>query len=190
MGKRSVGNILNAIEKSRTIKLERLIYGLGIPQIGQATARLLAMNFGTLAKLRLTLINAVDKQSTEYHDLVSIDQIGESVADDLVIFFKDEINLEILFDIENQLDITNYEETILETTKITGKTIVFSGTLEKMGRAEAKSLAESLGAKVVGSVSSKTDFVVVGGEAGSKAAKAKELDVTILTEDEWLELIA
>lgn len=190
LGKRSVGNILNAIEKSRTIKLERLIYGLGIPQIGQATARLLAMNFGTLAKLRLTLINAVDKQSTEYHDLVSIDQIGESVADDLVIFFKDEINLEILFDIENQLDITNYEETILETTKITGKTIVFSGTLEKMGRAEAKSVAESLGAKVVGSVSSKTDFVVVGGEAGSKAAKAKELDVTILTEDEWLELIA
>ena len=190
LGKRSVGNILNAIEKSRTIKLERLIYGLGIPQIGQATARLLAMNFGTLDKLRLTLINAVDKQSTDYHDLVSIDQIGESVADDLVIFFKDESNLEILFDIENQLDIKNYEETILETTKITGKTIVFSGTLEKMGRAEAKSVAESLGAKVVGTVSSKTDFVVVGREAGSKAAKAKELDVTILTEDEWLELIA
>ena len=190
LGKRSVENILNAIEKSRTIKLERLIYGFGIPQIGQATARLLAQNYGTLAILRLALMKAADKQTTEYHDLVSIDQIGESVADDLINFFADENNLEILSDIENETYIRNYEESIIEPTKISGKTIVFTGTLEKMGRVEAKSLAENLGAKVVGSVSSKTDFVVVGEEAGSKAAKAEKLGITILTEDKWLELIA
>jgi DNA ligase (NAD+) len=190
LGKRSVENILNAIEKSRTIKLERLIYGLGIPQIGQATARLLAMNYGTVAILRLALMKAADKQATDYHDLVGIDQIGESVADDLINFFADESNLEILSDIEKELYIINYEESIIEPTKISGKTIVFTGTLEKMGRAEAKSLAENLGAKVVGSVSIKTDFVVVGEEAGSKAAKAEKLGITILTEDKWLELIA
>ena len=135
-------------------------------------------------------MKAADKQATDYHDLVGIDQIGESVADDLINFFADESNLEILSDIENELYIINYEESIIEPTKISGKTIVFTGTLEKMGRAEAKSLAENLGAKVVGSVSSKTDFVVVGEEAGSKAAKAEKLGVTVLTEDKWLELIA
>jgi DNA ligase (NAD+) len=91
--------------------------------------------------------------------------------------------------LENQLDITNYASLIIEPTKVTGKVIVFTGTLEKMGRAEAKSIAESLGAKVVGSVSNKTDFVVAGGEAGSKATKAEKLGVTILTEEEWLKLI-
>ena len=189
LGQRSVDNIITAIEKSRVIKLERLIYGLGIPQIGQATARLLAMNYGTLPKLRSVLISAADKRSTEYHDLISIDQIGENVADDIINFFQDEANLKMLSDLENQLDITNYEASIVEPTKVTGKVIVFTGTLEKMGRAEAKSIAESLGAKVVGSVSNKTDFVVAGGEAGSKATKAEKLGVTILTEEEWLKLI-
>ena len=189
LGQRSVDNIITAIEKSRVIKLECLIYGLGIPQIGQATARLLAMNYGTLPKLRLALISAADKRSTEYHDLISIDQIGENVADDIVNFFQDETNLKMLSDLENQLDIANYESSIIESTKVTGKIIVFTGALEKMGRAEAKSLAESLGAKVVGSVSNKTDFVVVGGEAGSKATKAEKLGVTILTEEEWFKLI-
>jgi len=97
--------------------------------------------------------------------------------------------LKMLSDLENELDITNYESSIIESTKVTGKIIVFTGALEKMGRAEAKSLAESLGAKVVGSVSNKTDFVVVGGEAGSKATKAEKLGVTILTEEEWFKLI-
>jgi len=189
LGQRSVANIITAIEKSRVIKLERLIYGLGIPQIGQATARLLAMNYGTLPKLRSALISAADKRSTEYRDLISIDQIGENVADDIVNFFQDETNLKMLSDLENQLDITNYESSIIESTKVTGKIIVFTGTLEKMGRAEAKSLAESLGAKVVGSVSNKTDFVVIGGEAGSKATKAEKLGVTILSEEEWFKLI-
>jgi len=189
LGQRSVDNIINSIEKSRVIKLERLIYGLGIPQIGQATARLLAMNYVTLSKLRSALISAADKRSTEYHDLISIDQIGENVADDIVNFFQDKTNLSMLSDLENQLDITNYAALIIEPTKVTGKVIVFTGTLEKMGRAEAKSLAESLGAKVVGSVSNKTDFVVAGGEAGSKATKAEKLGVTILTEEEWLKLI-
>ncbi len=189
LGQRSVDNIITAIEKSRVIKLERLIYGLGIPQIGQATARLLAMNYRTLPKLRSALITAADKLSTEYHDLISIDQIGENVADDIISFFQDTTNLTMLSDLENQLDITNYASLIIEPTKVTGKVIVFTGTLEKMGRAEAKSLAESLGAKVVGSVSNKTDFVVAGGEAGSKATKAEKLGVTILTEEEWLKLI-
>ena len=189
LGQRSVDNIITAIEKSRVVKLERLIYGLGIPQIGQATARLLAMNYGTLSKLRLALTSAADKRTTEYHDLIGIDQIGENVADDIVNFFQDDTNLKMLSDLENQLDITNYESSIIESTKVTGKIIVFTGALEKMGRAEAKSLAESLGAKVVGSVSNKTDFVVVGGEAGSKATKAEKLGVTILTEEEWFKLI-
>ena len=147
------------------------------------------MNYGTLSKLRLALTSAADKRTTEYHDLIGIDQIGENVADDIVNFFEDETNLKMLSDLENQLDIKNYESSIIEPTKVTGKIIVFTGTLEKMGRAEAKSLAENLGAKVVGSVSNKTDFVVVGGEAGSKATKAEKLGVTILTEEEWFKLI-
>ena len=190
LGKRSVENILNAIEKSRTIKLERLIYGLGIPQVGQATARLIAINYQTLTSLRAVLEKARDKKSLEYAELLNIDQVGESVAHDLIDFFGDEINQLILSDLESELKILDGELINVERTALTGKTIVFTGTLEKMGRGEAKSLAESLGAKVVGSVSSKTDFVVVGGEAGSKATKAEKLGITILTEDEWLKLIA
>ena len=183
-------NILNAIEKSRTIKLERLIYGLGIPQVGQATARLIAINYQTLTSLRAVLEKARDKKSLEYTELLNIDQVGESVAHDLIDFFGDEINQRILSDLESELKILDGELINVERTALTGKIIVFTGTLEKMGRGEAKSVAESLGAKVVGSVSSKTDFVVVGGEAGSKATKAEKLGITILTEDEWLKLIA
>ncbi|MBT5913807.1 MAG: NAD-dependent DNA ligase LigA [Rhodospirillaceae bacterium] len=190
LGKRSVENILNAIEKSRTIKLERLIYGLGIPQVGQATARLIAINYQTLTSLRAVLEKARDKKSLEYTELLNIDQVGESVAHDLIDFFGDEINQRILSDLESELKILDGELINVERTALTGKIIVFTGTLEKMGRGEAKSVAESLGAKVVGSISSKTDFVVVGGEAGSKATKAEKLGITILTEDEWLKLIA
>jgi DNA ligase (NAD+) len=190
LGKRSVENILNAIEKSRTIKLERLIYGLGIPQVGQATARLISINYETLTSLRAVLEKARDKKSLEYTELLNIDQVGESVAHDLIDFFGDEKNQWILSDLESELRVLNGELINVDRTALTGKIIVFTGTLEKMGRGEAKSLAENLGAKVVGSVSSKTDFVVVGGEAGSKATKAEKLGITILTEDEWLELIA
>ena len=190
MGDKSVDNLLAAIQERRSISLHRLIYALGIRQVGQATARLLAANYLTLEDWRAAMLAAKDETTGAYSDLVNIDQIGRSVAGDLIDFFNENHNLEILADLEQELDIQTYEAPATKDNPIAGKTLVFTGTLENMGRAEAKSQAESLGAKVVGSVSKKTDYVVIGADAGSKAARAEALGVAIITEEDWSKLIA
>ena len=111
------------------------------------------------------------------------------MAKDIVEFFQEEHNLKTVSDLLNQIEVEDYVDTANYDSPIAGKTVVFTGTLEKMARAEAKAQAQSLGAKVAGSVSKNTDYVVMGADAGSKATKAKELGVTILSEDEYLELI-
>jgi DNA ligase (NAD+) len=186
-GRQSVGNLLAAIEKRRRIPLEKFIYALGIHQVGQATARLLAKEYVSLAHLRSALEKAQDRDSDAYRELVSIEGIGPSVAEELLGFFAEKHNREVLDDLARYVTVTNFVAP-RAVTPLTGKTIVFTGGLETMTRDEAKARAEKLGAKVASSVSKKTDYVVVGAEAGTKAEKARELGVTMLSEKEWLKL--
>lgn len=186
-GATSVNNLLMAIDQRREIALERLIYGLGIRQIGQATSMLLARHFGSLEQLMATALAARDETSEAWQSLIDIDQIGDSVARDIVRFFSDSHNQEALARLRDVVHPIP-PATIASDSPVAGKTVVFTGTLISMSRAEAKAKAELLGAKVAGSVSAKTDYVVIGADAGSKARKAETLGVTILDEDSWIGL--
>ncbi|HLB81294.1 MAG TPA: NAD-dependent DNA ligase LigA [Dongiaceae bacterium] len=188
-GRQSVANLLRAIEARRTIGLERFIYALGIRQVGQATARLLARNYGSLDAWKKAMTEAQDEGSAAYHELDSIDGIGPSLAADLLGFFAEKHNLNVLDDLAREVRVRNFAAPAAEASPVAGKTVVFTGSLEAMTRHEAKARAEALGAKVAGSVSGKTDFLVAGADAGSKAKKAAELGVTVLSEAEWLKLI-
>ncbi len=187
-GEISATKLFDAIEARRQISLDRLIYALGIRQVGQATAKLLARNYGSLEALRAAMAAAVDPNSQAYADLINIDQIGPAVAADLTGFFAEPHNLEILDRLAEMLEIEPPPAVASRDSRVAGKTVVFTGALTTMGRSEAKARAEALGAKVAGSVSKKTDFVVVGADAGSKARKAAELGVATLSEEEWLEM--
>ncbi|MDC0986502.1 NAD-dependent DNA ligase LigA [Alphaproteobacteria bacterium] len=187
-GGQSVDNLLASIESRRTIPLSRFLYALGIRQTGQATARLLAHNYGTIDALIAAMTEATDIESDAYATLVNIDGVGPAAADDLTSFFNEPHNVKILNDLKNALTIEAFEQDNADSV-VSGKTVVFTGTLELMTRNEAKARAETLGAKVAGSVSKKTDYVIAGPGAGSKARKATELGVTVLSEPEWLTLI-
>lgn len=182
-GKKSVENLFKAINSRRNIELSRFIYALGIRQVGSATSMLLAKNFGSF----LDFMNEMREDKTE--KLLSIDGIGSAMAKDIVEFFKEPHNIEIInkllkhIKVEDHIDNTDY------SSPIVGKTVVFTGTLEKMTRAEAKAKVISLGAKVAGAVSNNTDYVILGADAGSKAKKAQELGIKTLNEDEFLNLI-
>lgn len=196
---KSVTNLLNAIEARREIPLDRFIYALGIRHIGQTTAKLLARSFQSFDAWRtaMTQVAAERKDNPDEHkkpeligpayaELTGIDTVGMTAADSLAAFFGEDHNVAVLSSLAGTLTITDVEAPDVGDSPVAGKTIVFTGTLEKMSRGEAKARAESLGAKVSGSVSKKTDFVVVGADAGSKAKKAAELGVTTLSEDDWL----
>ncbi|MEQ9126395.1 MAG: NAD-dependent DNA ligase LigA, partial [Alphaproteobacteria bacterium] len=186
-GRTSVDNLFDAIRARREIGFDRFLYALGIRQIGEATARLLARHYGDLGTLRQTLAEAQDRESEAYAGLIAIDGIGESMAKDLIAFFHDPQNREVLDHLDEVLSIQPVAAPTADTdSPLLGKTIVFTGGLDAMSRGEAKARAEALGAKVVGSVSKKTDIVVVGADAGSKAKKATELGLTTWTEAEWL----
>ncbi|SDF56338.1 NAD-dependent DNA ligase LigA [Thalassobaculum litoreum] len=185
----STNKLLAAIEDRRTIGLDRFVYALGIRQVGQATARLLATHYGTLNALRQAMTAAADPESEAYADLINIDQIGSAVAKDLIDFFSEAHNGAVLDDLDGELTIEAFAAPTAADSPVAGKTVVFTGTLQTVGRSEAKARAEALGAKVAGSVSKKTDYVVVGADAGSKAAKAEALGVATLSEEDWLKLI-
>ncbi|HCK32164.1 MAG TPA: DNA ligase (NAD(+)) LigA, partial [Rhodospirillaceae bacterium] len=146
--------------------------------------------YGDLASLKQACLTAQDKDSDAYADLLSIEDIGPSVADDLIGFFGEDHNIDILERLTDALTIPDFEAVGQTDSPVSGKTVVFTGTLETMSRSEAKAQAERLGAKVSGSVSKKTDYVVAGADAGSKLKKATELGVTVLSEEEWKDLIA
>ncbi len=188
-GEKSVDNLLAALEDRRTIGLDRLIYALGIRQVGQATARLLARAYTSLDAWRGAMGAAGDHDSGAYQELINIDQIGPGMADDLISFFREPHNVEVLNSLAARLNVENAEAPAAPESAVAGKTVVFTGSLETMGRFEAKAMAEGLGAKVAGSVSKKTDYVVAGPGAGSKLKKAEELGVKVLTEEEWRALI-
>ncbi len=188
-GDKSADNLIAAIGDRRAIDLDRLIYALGIPQVGSATARLLAKQYGALDDWRNAMGAAENRESEAYAELTGIDGIGPSVAEDILEFFGEAHNRAVLDDLGELLDVRNFEMPDTGGSPVAGKTVVFTGTLETVTRSEAKVRAESLGAKVAGSVSGKTDYVVAGPGAGSKAKKAAELGIATLTEDEWLKLI-
>lgn len=182
-GKKSIDNLFNAIERKRTISLDRFIYALGIRQVGTATSRLLAQNYGSFT----SFMNEMHKKETA--KLVSIDGIGGAMAKDIVEFFQEEHNLNVINNLLSHVKVEDFIDDTRHDSPISGKTVVFTGTLEQMTRSEAKAKAQSLGAKVAGSVSAHTDYVIMGTDAGSKASKAKELGITILSETEFLSLI-
>jgi DNA ligase (NAD+) len=187
-GDLSVANLFKAIEQRRTIDLDRVVYALGIPHVGQTTARLLAKTYETPDRLFAALAAASDEQGEAWTDLVDVDGIGPKVAQTLVGFLSEPHNQSVVNALVERLDIAPFEAPE-DDSPVSGKTVVFTGTLERMTRAEAKARAESLGAKVSGSVSKKTDYLVAGPGAGSKLKKAQDLGVTALSEDDWLALI-
>jgi len=187
-GKQSIDNLHRAIDARRRIALDRFIYALGIPQVGEATARLLARTYRSPAVWRSAMKAARDHASEAYQDLNAIEGIGPAVAEDILNFFAERHNREVLDRLAREVEVEDFAAPAAKSP-VAGKTIVFTGTLERMTRNEAKARAEALGATVAGSVSRKTDLVVVGAEAGSKAAKARELGVKTLSEEEWLALI-
>jgi len=189
-GSQSAQKLFDAINARKTIALGRFIFGLGIHQVGEATSKKLAKNYFTIQNLMDEMKAAAKPESEAYAKLTDIDDIGPSVADDLVGFFTEKHNTDLLKDLLHYVSPDNYVAPDTSGSKVAGKTVVFTGSLEKMSRDEAKAQAERVGAKVSGSVSSKTDYLVAGADAGSKLKKAKELNVTILSEDEWLKLIA
>lgn len=186
-GEKSVANLWASITEKRTVSLDRFIYALGIRQIGEATAKKLAAHYCRLENLQNAMIAARSTDGEVLRDLLSIEDVGPSVAEDLTAFFAESHNLDVLNDLQSVLDILPYEK-IVSNSALSGKTVVFTGTLTRMSRPEAKALAEKLGAKVAGSVSGKTDYVVVGADAGSKAKKATELGVQTLSEDDWIDM--
>ena len=188
-GGKSADNLVAALDDKKTIPLDRFIYALGIRQIGTATARLLAKQYGSLGGWMEAMDQAQDRESESYQDLTNIDGIGPSMAEDLLAFFEEPHNRDVLADLAALLTVEDFVAPDTGSSPVAGKTVVFTGTLETMSRGEAKARAEALGAKVAGSVSKKTDYVVAGPGAGSKAKKAEELGVTTLSEEDWLALV-
>lgn len=188
-GRVSVRKLFDAIDARREIALHRLIFALGIRHVGETTAKLLARSYGSYVAFAEAMKAAAPMFGDAWNELNAIDGIGEVVAASIVEFFKEPRNLEVVDRLLQEITPLDAEVLVTSGSPVAGKTVVFTGSLEKFTRDEAKARAESLGAKVAGSVSKKTDYVVAGADAGSKLAKAQELGISVLTEDEWLTLI-
>jgi len=186
-GKISVNKLYSAIKDRQKISLERFIYALSIRYIGTNTAKLLSKNYTSINRLIEEGVKSIDKESDSYNNLKNIDGIGEKVADRIADFFNNEQNRKLVTDLTNIITVEDYKSSNIDSV-FSDKTIVFTGSLENFTRGEAKALAEKLGAKVAGSVSKNTDYVVAGEASGSKLKKAKELNINILTEEEWQNL--
>ena len=189
-GATSVRNLFAAIDARRTIALHRFIFALGIRHVGEGNAKLLARHYGTVEAFRAAMIAAGEgPQSEAYQDLNAIEGIGTVVANAIVEFFAEPHSVKAVDDLLGEIEVQPAERAKTDSP-IAGKIVVFTGSLEKFTRDEAKATAERLGAKASGSVSKKTDYVVAGPGAGSKLAEANKLGVKVLTEDEWLALVS
>jgi DNA ligase (NAD+) len=188
-GEKSADNLFDAIDEKRNIPLGRLLFALGIRHMGEAASNTLALHYGSWAALIATVDSAATAQGPAWEELIGIDGIGAVMATSLVTAFAQLAERASIDRLVMHLNIIDAARPDTDGSPVAGKTVVFTGTLEKMTRAEAKARAESLGAKVSGSVSAKTDLLVAGPGAGSKAKKAAELGIEILDEDTWLALI-
>jgi DNA ligase (NAD+) len=188
-GETSVGNLLNNIEDRRRIPMDRFIYGLGIRHIGETTAVVMARGYHTVDAFLEAMDKVADRDPEAIEELDAMDQIGSAVIEAAAAFFAEDHNRAMVQDLKGQLQVQDAERPKTDTA-VAGKTVVFTGALERMTRDEAKAQAERLGAKVSGSVSKKTDIVVAGPGAGSKLKTATELGVQVMTEDEWLEMVS
>jgi DNA ligase (NAD+) len=187
-GELSVRNLFRAIDARRTIGFDRFLFALGIRHVGQTTAKLLARNFGTIEAFLAAMGEAQAREGDAWDNLLAIDGVGAVMANAILDFFAEPHNTDVVNDLLAQVAVEPFEAVAVDSP-VAGKTVVFTGKLETLSRDEAKARAESLGAKVAGSVSKKTDYVVVGADAGSKAKKARELGVSTLTEEEWQALV-
>lgn len=189
-GRVSVRKLFDAIDARRQISLQRLIFALGIRHVGETTAKLLARTYGSYGAFAQAMTEAAPKHGEAWNELNAIEGIGEVVAASIVEFYKEPRNVDVVDRLLREVQPEDNDNTTIEASVITGKTVVFTGSLERFTRDEAKARAESLGAKVAGSVSKKTDYVVAGPGAGSKLDKARELGVTVMTEEEWLDFLS
>jgi len=188
-GKVSVRKLFDAIDARRSIALNRFIYALGIRHVGETNAKLLARAYGTYDAFATAMKEAESLSGDAWNDLNNIEGIGEVVARAIVEFYKEPRNLDVLDRLLKEVTPEAAEAVVVSSSPVAGKTVVFTGSLEKMTRDEAKAMAERLGAKVAGSVSKKTDLVVAGPGAGSKLDKAREFDIEVIDEDGWFERI-
>ncbi len=188
-GDQSAQNLFDAIDEKRTIGFGRLLFSLGIRHVGEAASNLIAAHYGNWVDFEKAVTAAAPFDGAEWENLLGIDGVGEVMARSLVLAFAQEAERAGIDALCVHLTIQDAERPKTDGSPVAGKTVVFTGSLEKMTRAEAKNRAETLGAKVSGSVSAKTDLVIAGPGAGSKAKKAQELGVEIIDEDTWLELI-
>ena len=188
---RDVDNLLAAIEERRSVPFQRFLFALGIRHVGETNAKRLARHFGSFAALRQVAAVALppaekgDRGNAEWQELNTISGIGSTVAEALVEFFGEPHNVDVVDRLTHQIQVENEAAAGNVSSPVTGKTVVFTGALERMSRDEAKAMAERLGAKVAGSVSKKTDLVVAGPGAGSKLKQAAELGIEVIDEDGW-----
>ncbi len=187
-GETSVRNLFNAIEARRRIALERFIYALGMRHVGETTALALARGYGSWDAFHDACLKVAHGDEEAIADMDALDQIGDTVIRSIAAYFKESHNRGIVERLTKEVTILDAEKP-RSNSSVAGKTVVFTGALERMTRDEAKAMAERLGAKVSGSVSKKTDYVVAGPGAGSKLAEANKHGVTVLTEEEWLKLV-
>jgi DNA ligase (NAD+) len=188
-GETSVANLTAAIEARRRIPLERFIYGLGVRHVGETTALVMARGYGDAPTFLAAMNKVAEGDPEAVTELDALDQVGGAVIDACAAFFSEAHNLRMVEALLRELDILQSTAAPRRDTAIGGKTVVFTGSLERLTRDEAKAQAERLGAKVSSSVSKKTDIVVAGPGAGSKLKTASELGIEVLTEDEWLALV-
>jgi len=188
MGETSARNLFDAINARRTISLERLIFSLGVRHVGEQTGRTLAKGYGTWDAFWTAVQAMASGDEAAAAEMNAMDQIGPTVIETLSRYFAESHNRAAVERLVAQLTVREAEKPKTDTA-VAGKTIVFTGSLEKMTRDEAKAQAESLGAKVASSVSKKTDLVVAGPGAGSKLKTATDLGIQVMTEDEWLALV-
>ena len=188
-GETSVRNLFDAINSRREIALDRFIFALGIRHVGETTALSLARGYGSWQTFHDAALKVAQGDEEAIAEMDALDQIGDTVIEATADYFKEKRNLAAIERLAKQLTVLDAEKPKTDSA-IAGKTVVFTGALEKMTRDEAKAMAERLGAKAAGSVSKKTDYVVAGPGAGSKLAEAKKHGVPVLTEDEWLAMVA
>jgi len=187
-GAKSVENLFNSIRDAKRTTLERFIYSLGIRQIGQSNAKILAKEFGTVKNFINSMLLLAEGDEEKYYQLRSLEGFADKTVNDISNFFSCKQNVDTINQLVSILEMEDYENNTISSS-ITGLNVIFTGTLNSISRNEAKARAEKLGAKIVSSVSANTDLVIAGEKAGSKLKKAEELGIKIISEKEWLEII-